>query len=280
MALRFNGADIPTSGDVTFNGASFNEVRFNGITFWQKGTGIIAPDIPSFCNASDGEFVEFIRIMWGYSNYRATYNVWKSTNNVDFTLVTTVGDGELWYDDLNVEQGVVYYYKVNACWQFDQDTCSDFSETDEGTVKPETVENPPQEAPMNFSASDGAFYDKIIVNWTNGTEYDATAVNIYRNDILIDTVSFGVTQYADNSAAPGTTYEYYAKFRNGAGEGPESNRDDGSTLDEEIYVLKSGDHMTGALYAPELYDDNSRVHTDSNFGTWSLSGGNLIITIR
>ena len=28
MALQFNGAEIPTSGDVTFNGTSFREVRY------------------------------------------------------------------------------------------------------------------------------------------------------------------------------------------------------------------------------------------------------------
>jgi len=275
MALYFNGAEIPTSGDVQFNGISFNEVRFNGVTFWSKGTGIIAPDIPGFCNASDSEFVEFIRVMWGYSNYRAIYNVWRSENNVDFQLITSIGDGELWYDDLNVEQGVVYYYKVNACWSFDQDTCSDFSETDEGTLKPEIIEAPPQNAPLNLSASDGLFYDKINISWSNGSEAEATAVNIYRDSMLIGSVDFGVTIYTDNSVAPDNSYTYYAKFRNGAGEGPMSNSDAGSTMDEQPYVLKSGDTMTGNLIMSSCSININTGDIDINTGNIDVDTGDI-----
>ena len=248
MALYFNGAEIPTSGDITFGGISFNEVRFNGITFWQKGTTIIRPDAPSFCSASDNEYVDKIRIMWGYSSYKAGYAVYRSTDDIDYTLISQVANGDLYYDDYNVIQGIAYYYKVKACWLFDEDNCSDFSETDTGTLLVIQPTPPPTTSPQNFTASDGAYYDKIVCSWSNGSEADATSVNIYRDDALIDNVPFGVTSYSDHAVDPGSQYEYYAKFLNKGGEGPESARDLGSTLDENIYVLKSGDTMTGHLF--------------------------------
>jgi len=283
MALYFNGAEIPTSGDVQFGGISFNEVRFNGVTFWQSGVGIIAPDIPGFCDASDGQFENFIRVMWGYSNYKAIYNVWRRVQgSTDFEFINTVSDGDLWYDDLNVEQGIVYEYQITACWQFDDDTCSAPSEIDEGSLKPEEIIEPPLNAPLTLAASDGAYYDKIDITWSNGTEGNATAVNIYRNDILIDTVPFGVVSYTDLNVDPGSQYEYYVKFHNAGGEGPESNRDMGSTLDENIYVVKSGDTMTGDLNmmnGSTVMVDNEPVHTDSSHGSWSYDGSTLYITI-
>ena len=293
MALRFNGIDIPTSGEVRFGGSSFREVRFNGIAFWQQGGDSGAPPVPSFCDASDRQHTDFIRVQWGYSSYLAGYAVYRSDDGTTFELISMVTNGDLFYEDYNVSLGVVYHYKVKACWLDDTSVCSDFSETDAGELKPEDVVNPPTEAPQSLTASDGTYFDKIVVNWQNGSEATATAVNIYRNDIFIDTVPFGVVSYIDQAVDPATSYEYFARFRNGGGEGPDSNRDTGSTADENEYVLRSGDTMdqsgTG-LASPSLRVNDGTTEQDvwheGNFdpnskptGSWTWDGSTLRITI-
>ena len=246
MAIRFNGIEIPTTGEVRFGGVSFNEVRFNGVPFWIKG-GTATPPIPNFCDASDGTYEDYVRVQWGYSHYEAGYAVYKSENGTDFIQIAVITNGDLWYDDYDVEQGANYWYKVKACWLDNTTACSEFSGVDEGRIKPPDVSNPPVYAPQTLTASDGNYYDKIVISWNNGDELGATAVNIYRDDVLISTVEFGTTIYTDMAVGAGESYTYKTCFRNASGEGPFSNEDVGSTTSENPYVLKTGDTMTGPL---------------------------------
>jgi len=248
MALRFNGAEIPASGDVRFLGASFSEVRFNGVTFWKRGGDYVEPPpTPGFCDASDGTYENMIRVQYGYSNYNADYNIYRSEDDISYSVIGTVTNGDLWFDDVSVVNDVTYYYKVTACWKDDDTVCSGFSESDTGIPKPDDTTEPPQDAPVNLVASDAVYYSKIVLGWENGSETDATHVNIYRDDYLIDSVMFGITEYQDFGVELGTTYTYYIAFKNGSGEGPASNTAEGRTLDDNIYVLKAGDTMTGHL---------------------------------
>ncbi len=311
MGLRFNGVDISTSGDVTFNGSSFSEVKFNTVTFWKKGTGAIdPPPTPGFCDASDGNYNGMVRIMFGYSDYDALYNIYRSEDDSAYAVVGTVSNGDSWFDDMSVTNGVTYFYKVTACWQGDDTICSGFSETDTGFPQPDDTTNPPTTAPVNLTASDAAYYNKIVLGWENGTETDATAVNIYRETTFIDSVPFGVTEYHDFGVDAGAQYSYHIAFKNGSGEGPVSNNDIGSTLDDNIYVLKAGDTMSGFLTlhsaptsdlhaATKKYVDDAiayaighHTHTIAQVsdlqhqlnrkpnGSWSRSGSTLNIDIE
>jgi hypothetical protein len=263
MALRFNGIEIPTTGEVHFGGVSFNEVRFNGVSFWIKG-GLEVPPVPSFCDASDDAYEDYIRVQWGYSHYEAGYAVYRSEDGADFVKVTTITNGNLWYDDYNVEQGITYSYKVKACWLDDFDSCSGFSEVDDGTVKAPEVIDPPANAPESLTASDGNYHDKIVITWNNGNELEATAVNIYRDNILISIVEFGTTMYTDIAVETGTSYTYKACFKNSSGEGPFSSEDEGSTATASPYVLKAGDTMTGPLEISDLSPYLELTETNSS----------------
>jgi len=229
MSLFFNGVEIPTSGDVSFNGTTFNEVKFNGVTYWLKGgtPPPDAPDAPSFCNASDGTYEDRVLVQWGYSHYDAYYKVYK-----DGSVVAVIYDGSTWYEDIGVTLDVTHSYYVKACWR-DNDICSDASETDTGYAHKDsgTPNNPPATSPTSLLATDGAFDDKVVISWSNGSETNALSVNIYRNGYLMESVPFGATQFIDSTVDPGTTYSYFAKFTNLAGEGPQSNSDTGFALD-------------------------------------------------
>ena len=249
MALMFNGIEIPIDGDVIFNGTSVNQVYFNGTLLWQKGeVAVPPPPAPSFCSATDGSFESFVRISWGYSHYQAGYEVYRSDDGNTYEKIGDVVGEDLWLDDGNVIPETTYYYKVRAYWIEDPSLSkSEFSETDTGYAEDDITDDPPTMAPSSLNASDGTYADKIVLVWNNGSESNASFVNIYRDGRLHDSVVFGANTYSDVSVSTNSSYVYYLKFANAAGEGPSSNSDTGSTNSESGYVLKSGDYMTGFL---------------------------------
>jgi len=239
MALFFNGIEIPTNGDVIFGGSSFTRVIFNGVTYWEKGTGTIPPPpTPGFCEASDGDFTDKILVQWGYSHYNAYYEIRR-----DDTLIATV-DGDTWYDDYSATGTHSYY--VRACW-IDGSGCSGSSESDTGYLDTGTGPGtPPDIAPVSLMASDDLHYNIIEVSWSDGSTTDADSTYLYRDNTLIDSLPYGTREYKD-VVGPGEVHTYFARYYNDAGEGPDSNSDQGSTLAEQPYVLKAGDTMTGFL---------------------------------
>ena len=303
MALRFNGIEIPTTGDVRFGGGSFSEVRFNGVTFWKKGgDGGIAPPEPSFCDASD-DLNGYILVRWGYSGLDVGYLVYRSdAQDGTYSVVAQVTNGDLFYEDFDVIAGQTYWYYAIAC-SLETELCSGASEKDSGEALDDTVtEDPPTGTPQNLQATNGSWSDKINVTWENGSENNATGVNVYRDSILIDSVPFGSVVYSDTSVDPNSSYGYTLAFFNQYGEGPISASVTGSTSSApDCYTPCAHDHAPAdivpqgsgsGLDADKVdgkhassFASSSHTHSCSQVsdvpcGSWTFNGTTLSITIH
>lgn len=72
-------------------------------------------------------------------------------------------------------------------------------------------------APPDFTASDDAYNDKVVVTWSSVG--DATGYNIYRDSVLQQS-NYGGTLWEDNTVTPGTIYHYQIEVINSCGAGP------------------------------------------------------------
>jgi fibronectin type 3 domain-containing protein len=72
-------------------------------------------------------------------------------------------------------------------------------------------------APGDFTASDDAYNNKVVVTWS--PVGDATGYNLYRNGVIQET-NYGPTLWEDITVAPGTIYYYRIEVINSCGTGP------------------------------------------------------------
>ena len=267
MSLIFNGVNIPEAGGVIgFNGVDITTVIFNGVTVWQRGSGIDVPAVPSFCEASDGDYPDRVDVYFGYAGVDVTYFIFR--DDIEIGSVVDI----MYYEDFTAVDGVTYVYKVQAAYSATPSTRSAFSEENAGFVSDGSLIPPvPELAPANFSASDDTYSEYVRCTWSNGTENAATSVSIYRNGSHIDSVPFGSTEYMDLTAVPGTTYTYHVAFKSAGGTGPISNTDTGSRSTSQPYVLKAGDTMTGQLSGVRATSGNHMVTADA-YATSNLGG--------
>jgi hypothetical protein len=218
MALRFNGIEIPTSGDVSFNGMSFSEVRFNGSVFWKKGGSTTIP-APEFCYATTNLSGKIL-VTWDYSTFLVMYEIYR-----DGTLVGTSADESLSYEDVNVQPNRDYVYKVRAC-RIDNSECSDFSPEATGRAL-DVPTQPPTYVPDGLIASDGTSKVSVYLEWTNTDTTVVDVINVWRDSHLIAALDPAAVSYHDYSAEPGVVYDYWLTYYNFYGDGPESDHDTG-----------------------------------------------------
>ena len=90
------------------------------------------PSEPTGVDASDGTYMDKVRISWDQTEGAAYYQVFRTENNsspmigdspiADYVLIPT-------FDDFTAEENSTYYYWLNAC---NFEGCSGFSESDDG----------------------------------------------------------------------------------------------------------------------------------------------------
>jgi len=189
------------------------------------------PSPPSWINASDDLYSDYVKISCNastgadkYAFYRcATQN--GTYENISNTVTTTS------YNDTTVEQGVIYYYKAKAG---NANGWSNFSTYDDGK-RALAIPAPP----INVSASDGTYTDRIRISWSASS--GATKYQIYRST----SASSGYTlirdnetniYYDDTSPVSGTTYYYKVKAGNAAGWSSYSDYNSGIKQAEVVKV--------------------------------------------
>jgi hypothetical protein len=140
------------------------------------------------------------------------------------SLLATVGAGGSSYTDTSPILGSNSYTLTS----YDPATGTESVASSSGTV---TVSNPctgaTLQAPTLISAGDSSFcagtanprYRTIVV-WSNN---EATQTDIYRNGVLLTSVSAGTTSYFDSSVSPSITYTYTLRHNNGTSQSPDSN---------------------------------------------------------
>ncbi len=186
---------------------------------------IVRPSAPTGLAASDGTYTDEIRITWNASTGATSYKLYWGYSSSGATMLLAQGITGTYYDDTDVEQGTTYWYRVKASNSAGD---SDYSNADSGYLKEETT---PPSAPAGVAATDGTYTDKVRVSWSSST--GATSYKLYRatsnSSGAASLVSQGITgtSYDDASVQPGTTYYYWVKANNSAGDSGFSSSDSG-----------------------------------------------------
>jgi phage gpG-like protein len=141
-----------------------------------------------------------------------------------------------------------YNVKAQARCATDTSVVSSWSQALSVTI---SVSSPPP-PPVNVSVSDGTYADKVRVTWEASS--GATGYKVFRNasnnssgaqQIGTSTAS----QYDDTTAVVGTTYWYWVKAYNSAGDSEFSNGDNG-------YVASSSSWQSESVNWPVYYGNN------------------------
>jgi subtilisin family serine protease len=172
---------------------------------------LLKPSYPLNISASDGEYVDKVRIFWSSTENTSYYQVFRSYRN-DSTSATQIGSinhPSLLYDDTSADPGVKYYYWVKACNEI---YCSDYSFSNDGWRGTGTSTPSP---PAGVTASDGEFENKVRITWyeVGGISY----YQVFRNEIndsisaKIIVESLATWSYDDLTAERGKEYYYWVK---------------------------------------------------------------------
>ena len=237
-------------------------------------TSIGSIPAPTGVTASDGTYVDKIRIKWNDVSRSTSYDVYRSKDICGFKVKIGSTSANV-YDDMSVPNRNIYYYWVKSK---DSTAESEFSDYDTGHL----MDIP--EPPRGVSASDGKYLDKILVTW-KGVGI-AKWYDVYRADwagatkTKIGTTSG--TQLYDNSVECSTccpdTYAYFVKARNEAGVSAFSDYDTGyvyRTLRDPDGVSASDDKncCVYVRWEPVAGAKHYRIYRASTLsGTKSLIG--------
>ncbi|EEF62143.1 putative Ig domain-containing protein [Pedosphaera parvula] len=139
------------------------------------------------------------------------FKIFRSTDNINFTQVGTVGINVVSYSDTGLLGNTQYYYKVCS---YNTAGNSTFSNVGNDITAPL--------APSALTAVRGATYDKINLNWTDNSSSQA-GFKVERGTAAagpftqIGTNAAGVSTYTDTGLTALTTYYYRVRSYNANG---------------------------------------------------------------
>lgn len=148
---------------------------------------------------------------------------------------------------------------------------------------PPTADTTPPSAPANLAAN-AASSSQINLSWSASTDnIGVTAYEVYRNNVLVTTVV--TTSYSDLSLAPATTYSYYIKAKDAAGNrSPASSTAIATTQDAadatrpavSITAPTGGATISGTVNVTGTASDNTalaKVEIQVNNNGFVVAGG-------
>ena len=183
---------------------------------YRTRTIYLCPQTPAGVSASDGEFVDKIRVSWDPAESATGYTVYRLEQFGAIGMYTALGDTpDTQYDDATAEFGKTHFYKIKATNFFGE---SGFSEADEGYLSTSVI----PDIPTGLTASDGTYPDKVHVSWDVVSE--AETYKLYRAPVshwiafyeLIAETS--ATGYDDTTARFETRYNYSVRAANSIGD--------------------------------------------------------------
>ncbi|HYD91261.1 MAG TPA: Ig-like domain-containing protein [Flavobacterium sp.] len=188
--------------------------------------GVVLPVAPSGLNATAGNGV--VNLSWNTVTGATSYNVYRSTNGVDYTKVNTTPVTSALYSDTTVVNGTAYTYKVssvNANGEGNQSTAT-------SPVTPNV--SVPSAPTISVSAGNG----QNVISW--GAVSGATSYNLYSlnsaTDVTANTIMStgtktpGVTLPYTHPTANGTKVYYVVTAVNAGGESAASNVVNGTPI--------------------------------------------------
>lgn len=220
------------------------------------------PETPGI-SASDGDFMEKVRVTWNAVKQADSYELYRAESYLDDKVKLTI-TAETQFDDKTVPCGESYYYWVKARNSYGT---SSFFYSDLGYRK-----CPVPSAPTNLSASDGDYENRVRLSW--GGVSEASGYDIYRAassggaKALIGSVE--TTNYDDTSADCGVSYYYWVKAVNSTGESVFSSHAEGSLSCSN----GGGDSASiGSLPAPTGLSATDGDFVDKIRLKWSAASG-------
>jgi len=246
----------------------------------EEGSVLPPPDAPSNYSATDGLYVDRIRISRDSVPGITGARIYRSTTDQFATATEIANSTSTYYYDWNVVAGQIYFY-----WSRLENEAgmSPLSSSDSGYAGYST---PPDSAPSSVSASDGVSIDHVNISWTGVS--DARSYEILRhtsNDsgaaTVIGTVSatLYIDSYTDSSAIPEVIYYYWIRAKNTAGTGPLSSSDSGFRAQFQPPAAVSGVSATDGAYTTHVriswssvtYADQYTVYRNSSDNSGSAT---------
>ena len=182
------------------------------------------PSVPTNVQASDGTYMDKVKVTWGVSATATSYTVYRGTSNTYWAQKTVLGTTtETFFNDTTAVPMKTYYYWVKASNTYGT---SGFSASNAGSRS----DGRPL-APTSVSASDGTYSDKVQVTWT--ASLGATSYTVYRSTSSgnwAQKTTLGTTtntNFYDTTASVGNTYYYWVKASNAYGTSNFSAYDNG-----------------------------------------------------
>ena len=157
--------------------------------------------------ASDGSWDGVISLHWTTVAGADTYQVYRSTtpSSLGTLIYTTNAAGS--YLDYDITVNVTYYYQLLVC---SVSMCIYHEGYDDGYAAPVTTPSPP---PSYLNASDGDYYDKVILDWE--IMYGALYYKLYRSSsadqvggLIYQSGNRIENEYIDTTVTPGVTHYY------------------------------------------------------------------------
>lgn len=189
--------------------------------------------------------------------------VWRNDS-----LLVTLGATVVTYDDQNLTPNTQYSYKLRHKYSgsnFSEFTSIIAATTQSGTQFP---------APSNLVAVANST-SQIGVTWTRNTTSN-TNVELYRNNLLIATLSAATVSYTDNSVAASTTYSYKARNIYSAGESLFSNVSSVTTPADTSFPAPSSMVATAASSSQINLTWTRNATTNTEVQIWRSTGGGVI----
>ena len=215
-------------------------------------TSITIPSVPTGVNASDGTYVDKVRVSWNPSNGASFYIIYRALSTGGLVIYGQIGQSPApYFDDTTAEQNTTYSYKVVASnFLFN----SGFSAADTGFV---ALQISLPTTPTGFAASDGDFTDKVRLTWNPAS--NAIGYKIYRAPAIGGIVfyaplgSSASSTYDDFTASPGVDYSYRVSSYNAFFESNASAADTGFRAVEAVLPdTPSGIAASDGAYADRI----------------------------
>jgi subtilase family serine protease len=190
------------------------------------GSSATKPDAPTGLAATAGNAT--VHLTWAApaNDGGATITSYEIHRATSTGTETTYASGvtETSYDDTSVVNGTTYYYEVAAV---NSEGVGALSNEASATPSASIAQPPPE--PTNLIA-DAAKGRGIQLSWDPSSDPTVSSYNIYRSPTgagaFSQIASTASTSYKDTSTDRGTTYYYYVKAVNPAGESPASETKD------------------------------------------------------
>jgi titin len=218
---RFDDLSPPPSGSVFYRVHAVNDAGTSGPSNTATATSIVPVANPSNLTAASASSTS-IRLNWSDNSTNETsFQIWRSTDNVNFSQIATVGANVTTFTNSGLTTGRQYFYRVRGT---NSTSTSGFSNT--ASAIPAATTTGALAQPTNLTAN-AINSTQIQLNWQDNSTAE-TRYEIWRSSNGINftwraQIASNSTNFTDSSLSPGATWYYRVRASNSTGNSGYSN---------------------------------------------------------